>query len=180
MGAITLPEEQNSARRYAAYYCFLSSMAHHHPMRNDQSVGALKIFIKAVGLVLLISVLFVVIFAGEGTRPLGYLFFAGIGFLAWRMFRIWNKLTVQLYALIQSIMTGVALGQIGHLFWPQMEPPIAGFAGIVVILAGPPFERFLLRYTGFSKPNPKAVATLETDVDIAGTPWQSNPGYTTR
>jgi hypothetical protein len=149
-------------------------------MRNDQSVGALKNFIKAVGLALLISVLFVVIFAGEGTRPLGYLFFAGIGFLAWRMFRVWNKLTVQLYALIQLIMTGVALGQIGHLFWPHMELPIAGFAGMVVVIAGAPFERFLLRYTGFSKANPKAVAMSETGADVDGTPWQSNPGYTTR
>jgi hypothetical protein len=157
-------------------YCFSGALAHHHQMQSDPSTGTLKTFIKAVGLVLLISVLFVVIFASEGARPLGYLFFGIIGFLAWRMFRVWDKLTVQLYALIQSIVTGVALSQIGSLCWYESKYVIPGS---VLLFLGPPFERFLVRYTGFSIAPAQPCSPRATTDEATGTPWQNNPFHTT-
>jgi hypothetical protein len=77
-------------------------------MGPDQSTGLLKGFVKAVGLLLLVSVLFVLIFASQGAKPVGYLLFGIVGFFAWQMFRKWNKSTVQLYALIQSVVTDVS------------------------------------------------------------------------
>ena len=144
-------------------------------MQRDQSTGSLKMWVKIVGLLLLFSVLFVVIFAAEGTRPLGYLLFAGIGCLAWRMFRVWDKWTVRLYALIQSIMTGVTLGQLSGLFWPDLKYAISGF---VLICFGPPFERFLLRYTGFSRALPKVDSKPDEGSEVVGTPWQNDPSHT--
>jgi hypothetical protein len=168
--------ENNSARGFAlgktlcgCRVAFRELSPQHHHMESDHSTGALKSFVKAVGL------LSVLIFDSRGTRPLGYLFFGIIGFFAWRMFRDWNKSTVQVYSLVQSILTGVAVAQIAKLFWPQFATTIGAF---VVLIFGSRLEVFLLRYTGFSKRLPKAEPRKNAGGETDGTPWQNNPAHT--
>jgi hypothetical protein len=158
---------------------------------STASTGTLKSFIKGVGLLLMLLGAWALLVAAFGVikqtvlngfrlemivaGPLILGFYAVVVFFGWRMFRDWNRSTIQLYALIQVILSGILVGHVGNLYWPHMGPALGGF---FMLWMGRYLEIFLLRYFGLSRnPSPPAAASVD---DVSGTPWQGNPGYTAR
>jgi len=48
--------------------------------------------------------------------PMIILFYGVISWAGWRMFRGWNEATIQEFAFIQALLTGIAIGHFAHLW----------------------------------------------------------------
>jgi hypothetical protein len=148
-------------------------------VRRNAATGVLKTFIRSVGLLLF------VLAAGMATLCLFNVFSGRIGvvallgiiaFFSWRMFRKWDRLTVQLYSLVQTILTAITLGEIAKFYWQDYR--VAG--GFVIIFMGRYLELFLLRYFGFSSGLPNVTKNGNPPDEVTGTPWLSDPDHTTQ
>jgi hypothetical protein len=190
---IILPEDSFPARLRADSTGLSLPSAHHQAVMSSKSTGALKAFIRFVGLLLLLLGAGAFLFMGWsiiqraistgfiwgavfiGPLMLGLLGYAS--FTGWRMFRTFDEKTVTEFSAIQSAVTGLAAGEICHLFWPQSGIAVGWIVFLVLVR---PLKSFLLRYLGFSHEHPDVEETINPDAEVVGTPWQNNPGYTAR
>jgi hypothetical protein len=58
------------------------------------------------------------------------LFWGLVNVAGWSMFRSWNYASIQAYSFLQSIFTGIAVGEVVNVFWPPWGGPI----GVITLL----------------------------------------------
>jgi hypothetical protein len=154
----------------------------------------LKTFIHAVGFVLFMIVVGAVLYLDARTFlkiqiptavwtilvlavPNAVAFF--IAHRLWKMVSDWNRAVVADYADVQSLFTGLVLGRIAAFFWPHAI--IIPTLGFLLFLGMRGFLcRYLLAHFGFPDPKRPGGRGGGSDSEVAGTPWQTKPGYTVR
>jgi hypothetical protein len=159
---------------------------------RSESTGALKSFIKIVGLLLLVlgaGLAFEVMREWFGNAAahgftsvmiLGLFPFAlcgAISFMGWRIYRYWSPEAIAEYAAVQALFTGIAIGGVSGFFLNHWGSVIGTVVFLILLRV---LKTFLLRHLGFAPEHSDVAAEAKSVDEVAGTPWQNNPGYTGR